>query len=149
MCGICGKLYSDRERRVSRATIESMSASILHRGPDDEGYYFSGPMGLGFRRLSIIDLSSGHQPIANEDETVWIVFNGEIYNYRELRQELPQPSASDMDDWCTALHDAEAAQVFRDLHRADPAVEARRLRIAPALGSVLCRSVSGQLVRQT
>src|SRR4051794_17431459 len=85
MCGICGKLYTDGARHVSRATIQSMSASILHRGPDDEGFYVSGPVGLGFRRLSIIDLSSGHQPIANEDGTVWIVFNGEIYNYQELR----------------------------------------------------------------
>src|ERR1700691_1749162 len=62
-----------------------MADAIHHRGPDDEGYYTSGPVGLGFRRLSIIDLSLGHQPISNEDGTVWIVFNGEIYNYRELR----------------------------------------------------------------
>lgn len=65
-----------------------MADTIEHRGPDDEGYYVSGPVGLGFRRLSIIDLSTGHQPLSNEDGTVWIVFNGEIYNYQELRQLL-------------------------------------------------------------
>lgn len=65
-----------------------MADAILHRGPDDEGYYRSGPLGFGFRRLSIIDLNTGHQPISNEDGTVWIVFNGEIYNYQELRQGL-------------------------------------------------------------
>ena len=62
-----------------------MADTIQHRGPDDEGYYVSGPVGLGFRRLSIIDLKSGHQPLSNEDGTIWIVFNGEIYNFQELR----------------------------------------------------------------
>jgi len=62
-----------------------MADTIAHRGPDDEGYYVSGPVGLGFRRLSIIDLATGHQPISNEDGTIWIVFNGEIYNYQDLR----------------------------------------------------------------
>lgn len=65
-----------------------MADTIHHRGPDDEGYYTSGPVGFGFRRLSIIDLNTGHQPISNEDGTVWIVFNGEIYNYQELRRHL-------------------------------------------------------------
>jgi asparagine synthase (glutamine-hydrolysing) len=65
-----------------------MADAIQHRGPDDEGYYHSGPLGFGFRRLSIIDLHTGHQPISNENNTVWIVFNGEIYNYRELRLDL-------------------------------------------------------------
>jgi asparagine synthase (glutamine-hydrolysing) len=65
-----------------------MADSIRHRGPDDEGYYISGPIGFGFRRLSIIDLKTGHQPICNEDRSVWIVFNGEIYNYKELREYL-------------------------------------------------------------
>ena len=68
--------------------VRDMADAIRHRGPDDEGFYVSGQVGLGFRRLSIIDLSSGHQPLSNEDGTVWIVFNGEIYNYRTLRQEL-------------------------------------------------------------
>ena len=65
-----------------------MANAIAHRGPDDEGYYLSGQIGLGFRRLSIIDLSGGHQPLSNEDGTIWIVFNGEIYNYQQLRQFL-------------------------------------------------------------
>ena len=88
MCGICGKLAFDREARVTPELLKSMADSIEHRGPDDEGFYFSGPVGLGFRRLSIIDLNTGHQPISNEDGTVWIVFNGEIYNYQELREFL-------------------------------------------------------------
>ena len=88
MCGICGKLSFDREARVSPRLLKAMADSIHHRGPDDEGYYTSGPVGFGFRRLSIIDLNTGHQPICNEDASVWIVFNGEIYNYQELRRHL-------------------------------------------------------------
>src|ERR1700722_1256481 len=88
MCGICGKLNFDRESRVSPALLKSMTDSIQHRGPDDEGFYLAEQVGLGFRRLSIIDLAGGHQPLSNEDETVWIVFNGEIYNYQELRKFL-------------------------------------------------------------
>jgi asparagine synthase (glutamine-hydrolysing) len=88
VCGICGKLNFDHEKNVSPALLKAMADSIHHRGPDDEGYYNSGPVGLGFRRLSIIDLNTGHQPISNEDGTVWIVFNGEIYNYQELRRDL-------------------------------------------------------------
>ena len=65
-----------------------MADSIAHRGPDDEGYFISGPIGLGFRRLSIIDLAGGHQPMADAEETVWVIFNGEIYNFKELRAEL-------------------------------------------------------------
>jgi asparagine synthase (glutamine-hydrolysing) len=88
VCGICGKLYFDPAASVSRGLLESMADTIAHRGPDDEGYYASGQVGFGFRRLSIIDLNSGHQPLSNEDDSVWVVFNGEIYNYLELRQEL-------------------------------------------------------------
>jgi asparagine synthase (glutamine-hydrolysing) len=88
MCGICGKLSFERGANVSPRLLKAMADSIQHRGPDDEGYYHSGPVGFGFRRLSIIDLNTGRQPISNEDGTVWIVFNGEIYNYQELRQQL-------------------------------------------------------------
>ena len=88
MCGICGKLNFERSKSVSGELLKSMADAIRHRGPDDEGYYCSGPLGLGFRRLSIIDLKTGHQPICNETGTVWIVFNGEIYNYQELRRDL-------------------------------------------------------------
>ena len=88
MCGICGKLVFDSAATVSPALIKSMADAISHRGPDDDGYFVSGPVGLGFRRLSIIDLSGGHQPLSNEDGAIHIVFNGEIYNYQELRQYL-------------------------------------------------------------
>jgi asparagine synthase (glutamine-hydrolysing) len=88
MCGICGKLNLDRQAPVDRRELEAMTDTIRHRGPDDEGYYLDGPVGLGFRRLSIIDLSGGHQPMSDQDETVWVVFNGEIYNFLELRKEL-------------------------------------------------------------
>jgi asparagine synthase (glutamine-hydrolysing) len=88
MCGICGKLNFEQDEEVSQTLLKAMADSILHRGPDDEGYYISGQIGLGFRRLSIIDLAGGHQPLSNEDGTIWIVFNGEIYNFQELREGL-------------------------------------------------------------
>jgi asparagine synthase (glutamine-hydrolysing) len=88
MCGICGKLMFEPGKQVSTALVKTMADTIRHRGPDDEGFYISGQIGLGFRRLSIIDLSGGHQPLSNENGTIWIVFNGEIYNYRALREEL-------------------------------------------------------------
>ena len=88
MCAICGKLQYANEARVDAALIQRMTDAMAHRGPDGQGQYVSGPVGLGHRRLSIIDLSTGAQPLANEDETVWIVFNGEIYNYQDLRASL-------------------------------------------------------------
>ncbi len=88
MCGIAGQFNFERREPVDRETIVRMARSIAHRGPDDEGYFIAGPLGLGFRRLSIIDLAGGHQPMSDADETVWVIFNGEIYNYRELRAEL-------------------------------------------------------------
>lgn len=88
MCGICGQFNLDGRESVNRHDLQAMTKSIVHRGPDDEGYYVDGPLGLGFRRLSIIDLAGGHQPMSDWDESVWIVFNGEIYNFRELRAEL-------------------------------------------------------------
>ena len=88
MCGICGQFNYERPDPVSRREIESMARSIVHRGPDDEGYYVSGPIGLGFRRLSIIDIEGGHQPMTDVEESVRVVFNGEIYNFPELRREL-------------------------------------------------------------
>ncbi len=85
MCGIFGTRSPDGARRDS---LELMGRLISHRGPDDVGIHIDGPVGIGNRRLSIIDLKGGHQPISNADDTIWIVFNGEIYNYRELRKEL-------------------------------------------------------------
>jgi asparagine synthase (glutamine-hydrolysing) len=88
MCGIAGQFNFERREAVERETIVRMARSIAHRGPDDEGFFIAGPVGLGFRRLSIIDLAGGHQPMSDAQKTVWIVFNGEIYNYKELRAEL-------------------------------------------------------------
>ena len=88
MCGITG-VYNHRSgRQVDREMIERMCGRIVHRGPDDQGMYLKGPVGLGMRRLSIIDLETGAQPIFNEDRSVVTIFNGEIYNYQELRREL-------------------------------------------------------------
>jgi asparagine synthase (glutamine-hydrolysing) len=87
MCGIAG-FYLREDREDHRRLLEEMCGLIRHRGPDDEGFHFSGGCALGMRRLSIIDLSTGHQPISNEDGTVWIVFNGEIYDYQGLRRRL-------------------------------------------------------------
>lgn len=90
MCGICGKLFYDPQAGVTAELVQGMMDVIAHRGPDGEGKYLSGPVGLGHRRLAIIDLNRGAQPMCNEDKTLWIVFNGEIYNFGELRQELVQ-----------------------------------------------------------
>ncbi|MCP4710952.1 MAG: asparagine synthetase B, partial [Planctomycetes bacterium] len=89
MCGICGIYYLDQNRLVDPQQLNKMTQILHHRGPDDEGFYIKNNIGLGHKRLSIIDLSAaGHQPMPNEDERYWIVFNGEIYNYLELRQRL-------------------------------------------------------------
>jgi asparagine synthase (glutamine-hydrolysing) len=88
MCGIAGIVSSNRTERIEEALVHQMCEAILHRGPDDEGLLARNNVGLGMRRLSIIDLSGGHQPIFNEDRSAWIVFNGEIYNFPELRPEL-------------------------------------------------------------
>ena len=86
MCGIAGFLL--REGKASLCAVRGMCDQIRHRGPDDEGYHVEGGCAIGMRRLSIIDLSTGHQPMANEDGSIWVVFNGEIYNYQELRGDL-------------------------------------------------------------
>jgi len=88
MCGICGKVYFDHSRPVEREVISSMNDVLRHRGPDDEGIYINGNVGLGMRRLSIIDIEGGKQPIKNEDGTVRVVYNGEIYNFPELKDTL-------------------------------------------------------------
>ena len=87
MCGIRGKF--DVKERVERSLIERMCASISHRGPDDQGVYLGSSIGLGNRRLAIIDLSAtGHMPMSIASGKSWITYNGEVYNYRELRAEL-------------------------------------------------------------
>jgi asparagine synthase (glutamine-hydrolysing) len=89
MCGIVGKLVLDGQQPVDSDLIKKMMDVVVHRGPDGEGQYVSGPVGLGHRRLSIIDLSAaGQQPMTNENGTVWVTYNGEIYNFRELCEQL-------------------------------------------------------------
>jgi len=88
MCGIAGFIDVERSHEDAEPLIESMCEVIRHRGPDDQGTWVGDGVALGIRRLSIIDLAGGHQPIFNEDQSIVVVFNGEIYNYRELREEL-------------------------------------------------------------
>ncbi len=90
MCGISGILNYENRASVDSGLLARMTDRMVHRGPDDSGMFVKGHIGIGMRRLSIIDLETGHQPISNEDGTAWIVFNGEVYNYRELRQLLSQ-----------------------------------------------------------
>ncbi len=88
MCGIAGVVSATRESNITEALVRHMCDAIRHRGPDDDGVYVADGAGLGMRRLSIIDVSGGHQPIFNEDRSAWIVFNGEIYNFPDLRPDL-------------------------------------------------------------
>jgi asparagine synthase (glutamine-hydrolysing) len=88
MCGICGQFNFKNNEPVIPEVIKRMTKTLVHRGPDDEGYYISGPIGLGFRRLSIIDLDGGHQPMWDREKSVCVIFNGEIYNFPDLRMEL-------------------------------------------------------------
>src|SRR6266404_821221 len=88
MCGIAGFVNADRSRPADPGALRAMTAAIAHRGPDDDGFHIEGGVALGMRRLSIIDLETGRQPISNEDETIWVVFNGEVYNYLELKEDL-------------------------------------------------------------
>jgi asparagine synthase (glutamine-hydrolysing) len=88
MCGIVGFINLDRSQNAGQHIARAMNAAIVHRGPDDEGFYIKDNVALGMRRLSIIDVAGGHQPISNEDGSVWVVFNGEIYNFPELRRQL-------------------------------------------------------------
>jgi asparagine synthase (glutamine-hydrolysing) len=88
MCGLAGKMIARREGVVPASLVKAMCDRLAHRGPDGDGYYVNGAIGLGHRRLAVIDLPGGRQPIANEDDTVRVVFNGEIYNYKPLRADL-------------------------------------------------------------
>jgi asparagine synthase (glutamine-hydrolysing) len=88
VCGIYGALSTDTGRPVQLEVLERMAGVLAHRGPDGGGNHLAGPLGMGMRRLSIIDLVGGDQPMCNEDRSLWIVFNGEIYNYRELTARL-------------------------------------------------------------
>lgn len=88
MCGICGIFFRDRSIHAAASYLAAMNRRIAHRGPDDEGFFVEENVGLAMRRLSIIDIQAGHQPLANEDRDVWIVFNGEIYNHASMKAEL-------------------------------------------------------------
>src|SRR5436309_14723615 len=90
MCGIVGIVNLDPRETVDEALLKRMRDVLRHRGPDGEGLWAEGPVGLGHRRLAIVDVAGGQQPMANEDESCWIVYNGEIYNHAELRPGLEQ-----------------------------------------------------------
>ena len=90
MCGICGTFSYRHAQLADEGLVRAMADRMSHRGPDDDGFHFDRSVGLGLRRLSIIDVAGGHQPIPNEDRSVWVIFNGEIYNFREVRTELEQ-----------------------------------------------------------
>lgn len=120
MCGICGVAIPQQlNRQVSESLLVSMRDTLTHRGPDDAGIYLDAGVGLGHRRLSIVDLAGGRQPIANEDCSIWIVFNGEIYNHRGLRTELEKlghryRTASDTET-IIHLYEEEGAQAVKRL----------------------------------
>jgi len=119
MCGIVGKVYADLARPLERETLQAMCDAIRHRGPDDEGFFFAPGVGLGMRRLQVIDIAGGHQPMENEDGRFHIVFNGEIYNYRELRAELEKRghifrTASDT-EVIVHLYEDEGVECFSQL----------------------------------
>src|SRR5512144_313036 len=87
MCGIAG-IVDLAGGPIPEAGVREMCRALQHRGPDGEGFYFAPGVGLGMRRLSIIDLATGDQPVVNEDGSAWVVFNGEIYNFKDLRRDL-------------------------------------------------------------
>lgn len=120
MCGIAGKLSTDPKDGVGTELIRRMTAVLRHRGPDDEGVWVNGPVGLGSRRLAIIDLSPrARQPMANEDGSLWIVFNGEVYNFQALRADLERkghPFRSDSDtETVLHLYEEEGVECLRRL----------------------------------
>src|SRR5436305_15264676 len=88
MCGICGILYCGEERRVQRDTLAQMNAQIVHRGPDDDGFFVEGNVGMEMRRISIIDIRTGQQPISNEDVRKWTVYNGDTTTHSVIRSEF-------------------------------------------------------------
>jgi asparagine synthase (glutamine-hydrolysing) len=88
MCGICGVVNIRTPRPIDERLLRKMTQTLIHRGPDNDGYFVNERAGFGVRRLSIIDLETGNQPMSNEDDTVHMVCNGEIFNYRDLRREL-------------------------------------------------------------
>ena len=94
MCGIHGLISLNKQSPVLDSHFEAMGRITVHRGPDDSGHHIAHGVGIGMRRLTIVDLSGGHQPISNEDDSLQLVCNGEIYNFRELRQQLIEQGMS-------------------------------------------------------
>src|SRR6188474_2484769 len=120
MCGIAGKLLFDRSGVIPPELLARMASAIVHRGPDDGGVWTDGPIGLASRRLAVIDLSPrGHQPMANDDGRLRVVYNGEIYNFQQLRADLQRSGyrfRSDTDtEVLLALYDREGAQMVTRL----------------------------------
>ena len=111
MCGIAGIIGKKNESRIDGEAIHRMCQAIVYRGPDDEGIFVKNHTGLGMRRLSIIDLAGGHQPVFNEDRTVWVVFNGEIYNFPSLRHELESRGHS----FCTHTDTEVIVHLYEEL----------------------------------
>jgi len=119
MCGIAGIYNFKTLKPVTQSLVRAMTDTLVHRGPDDEGFYLSDGIGLGHRRLSIIDLAAGHQPISNEDGTIWVVFNGEIYNFGDLHDSLVKKghifkTKSDT-EVIVHLYEEMGEECFRDL----------------------------------
>lgn len=119
MCGIAGIFNAKTREPVSEALLRAMTDTLIHRGPDDEGFYARSGVGLGHRRLSIIDLAAGRQPMTNEDGTVWVIFNGEIYNFTDLRNSLITKghafkTLSDT-EVIVHLYEEKGQECFRDL----------------------------------
>jgi asparagine synthase (glutamine-hydrolysing) len=120
LCGICGIINTDTNRKVDGNLIERMCSVLSHRGPDDAGIYLKDNMGFGHRRLSVLDVTrAGHQPMTNEDRTIWLVFNGEIYNYCELRKELENKghifSSSSDTETIIHLYEEKGIECLQDL----------------------------------
>jgi asparagine synthase (glutamine-hydrolysing) len=119
MCGIAGLIAPSLPRPHIRPTVQRMTDTLIHRGPDDEGFFVAGPVGLGMRRLSIIDVAGGRQPISNEDGGVQVVFNGEIYNYPELRHDLTRRGhrfrTSSDTEVIAHLYEEKGVDAFADL----------------------------------
>ena len=112
MCGIAG-IFSYREEQPSTEILKNMLGQIRYRGPDESGVYIDRNIGIGNVRLSIIDLSTGQQPMCNDDGTLWIVYNGEVFNYIELRQELKKKGAIFRTDSDTELQQELPSAMLR------------------------------------
>jgi asparagine synthase (glutamine-hydrolysing) len=144
MCGICGAVWTEPNGALAVESLQAMMDRLVHRGPDDAGAYRDNHAALGFRRLSIIDLAGGHQPLSNEDGTVWTVFNGEIYNYPALRRRLEAKGhtlrSSGDSEVLVHLYEDEGTRMFRLLR----GMFALAIWDAPRRTLVLARDRMGQ-----